>query len=491
MPATMRCLVVPGPAARLLTAVSVAVGLVTGAAVPAWAGPARPGSPAGPPPIPAGVTATSFVLADAATGRVLAERAPHQRLRPASTLKVLTALALMPRLDPAAVHVSTPGDLAALYADEPGASAVGVRPGLSYRVSDLWNGVFLRSGNDAIATLAHIAGGVPVTLDLMRRTARRLHADDTVVVNADGYDADGQVSTAYDLALMARAGLQDPVFRAYCGLSRARFPGTAHSTYEIDTENRLLGRYPGMIGVKNGYTSLAHHTFVGAAERGGRTLLVTVMDAGLDIYKQTASLLDWGFAQNPGPTVDQLAAADPLPRATAPGQAAPAPAASPGAATAGSSQPSQPAQSAQSAPPAASVAPGQRQGGTQAGGQSQGRSQGQDRTQGGGAGASGSSGSPGSAGAPGTARSTGSSGSSGTSVSGVSGAAGSAKRPHKGAHHPLSVQHPVFGLTAAGLALTGGGRNVLVGFGGVLALVFLAVVLLRLRVLRRRRLGGR
>ena len=294
------------PAAGQASARAAAQPLAPGAApasgTPAAPAPGAPAAPA-PPPIPATVTATSFVVADAATGRVLAERAPHQRLRPASTLKILTALALMPRLDPAAVHVSAAGELAALNSDEPGSSAVGVRPGLSYRVSDLWNGVFLRSGNDAIATLAHIAGGVPATLDLMRDTARRLHAGDTVVVNADGYDADGQVSTAYDLALMARAGLQDPGFRSYCGLTRARFPGNKNTTYEIDNENRLLGKYPGMIGVKNGYTSLAHHTFVGAAQRDGRTLIVTIMDAGLDIYKQTATLLDWGFAQNPGPTV--------------------------------------------------------------------------------------------------------------------------------------------------------------------------------------------
>src|SRR4029079_15048645 len=80
-----------------------------------------------------------------------------------------------------------------------------------------------------------------------------------------------------------------------CSLQRAKFPSVNGTTYEIDDENRLLGKYPGMIGVKNGYTSLAHHTFVGAAERDGRTLVVSVFDAGTDIYQQTAKLLDWGF----------------------------------------------------------------------------------------------------------------------------------------------------------------------------------------------------
>jgi D-alanyl-D-alanine carboxypeptidase (penicillin-binding protein 5/6) len=272
------------------------------------------------------VQAGSFVLADEATGAILAERAPHEKLRPASTLKVLTALALMPRLDPAQVHLAVPGDIAALATAEPGASAVGIKPGLSYRVSDLWNGVFLRSGNDAIATLAAMAGGEGPTVDLMRQTAQRLHANDTVVVNADGYDADGQVSSSYDLALMARAGLQDPGFRAYCGLQKAKFPSVNGTTYEIDNENRLLGKYPGMIGVKNGYTSLAHHTFVGAAQRNGRTLIVSVFDAGMDIYQQTAKLLDWGFAvPATAAGVDQLVAPDALQKSTAPDETLPPP----------------------------------------------------------------------------------------------------------------------------------------------------------------------
>jgi D-alanyl-D-alanine carboxypeptidase (penicillin-binding protein 5/6) len=262
------------------------------------------------------VTADSYLVADFDTGQILAAKNPHARLRPASTQKILTALALIPVLDPAMVHTAVPADIADLATTEPGASAVGVRPGLTYRVPDLWNGVFLRSGNDAIATLVALAGGLPKTLSLMRTTARLLHATDTSVVNADGYDADGQLSSAYDLALMARAGLADPAFRAYCSLRRANMPSKAGATYEIDNENRLLGRYPGMIGVKNGYTTLAKHTFVGAAQHGSRTLIVTIMGAGPDVYQQTAKLLGWGFAtaSAPDPALGTLVTSDPLPR---------------------------------------------------------------------------------------------------------------------------------------------------------------------------------
>jgi D-alanyl-D-alanine carboxypeptidase (penicillin-binding protein 5/6) len=278
------------------------------------------------PTPPPSVTADSYLVADFDSGRILAAKNPHARLHPASTQKILTALALIPVLDPAMVHTAVPADIADFAVSEPGGSAVGIRPGLSYHVSDLWNSVFLRSGNDAIATLVALAGGLPKTLGLMRDTAKLLHAADTSVVNADGYDADGQLSSAYDLALMARAGLADPSFRAYCSLRRATMPSQSGATYEIDSENRLLGAYPGMIGVKNGYTTLAKHTFVGAAQRGSRTLIVTIMGAGPDIYQQTAKLLDWGFAaaSAPDPALGTLVASDPLPKRTdAPGGGTP------------------------------------------------------------------------------------------------------------------------------------------------------------------------
>jgi D-alanyl-D-alanine carboxypeptidase (penicillin-binding protein 5/6) len=126
----------------------------------------------------------------------------------------------------------------------------------------------------------------------------------------------GQVSSAYDLTLFARAGLQNADFREYCSTVSAKFPGEykktkagkkVRDTFAIQNTDRLLSgdvnnglsAYQGLAGVKNGYTSNAGNTFTGVAQRGGRTLLVTVMHpaAGGDLgYKEAASLLDWGFA---------------------------------------------------------------------------------------------------------------------------------------------------------------------------------------------------
>lgn len=241
------------------------------------------------------LTASSFLLADLDTGDVLAARNAHGRLRPASTLKVLTALTLMPRLDPAAVYTARFED-----ANAEG-SKVGVVPDATYTVAQLWQGLFLMSGNDAASALANAGGGVGPTVSAMNAKARELGALDTTARNPSGLDAPGQYSSAYDLALFARAGLAQQAFRDYASTVRARFPGKMpraghpRKTFEIYTQDRLLLNYPGAIGVKTGWTTKARGTFVGAATRDGRTLVATVMHSGFASWSESRALLDWGF----------------------------------------------------------------------------------------------------------------------------------------------------------------------------------------------------
>ncbi|MER7773323.1 D-alanyl-D-alanine carboxypeptidase [Kitasatospora sp. NPDC096140] len=255
---------------------------------------------AGAPALPSELSGRSWLVADAGTGEVLAARNAHLQLPPASTLKMLFADTVMPKLDRSLEHRVTPAELADVGA---GSSLVGVKENLSYRVEDLWRGVFLASGNDAVHVLAHMNGGVKQTVAEMQARAETLQAGDTKVVSPDGYDMDGQVSSAYDLTLFARAGLRNADFRSYCATRTARFPGGLdtltgqRTSFDIANTDKLLGKYPGLIGVKNGYTTNAGATFTGAAERGGRTLLVTVMhpEANGKVYDEAAALLDWGF----------------------------------------------------------------------------------------------------------------------------------------------------------------------------------------------------
>ncbi|MEU9127365.1 D-alanyl-D-alanine carboxypeptidase [Kitasatospora sp. NPDC048540] len=255
----------------------------------------------GAPALPGDLTGQSWLIADGGTGEVLASYNAHQQLPPASTLKMLFADVVLPRLDRMAMHKVDPEELMGMGA---GSSLVGIKEDLDYRVDDLWRGVFLSSGADAVRVLATMNGGVQQTVSQMQSLAQRLGALDTHVVTPEGYDEDGQVSSAYDLTLFAREGLRNPDFRAYCSTKEAQFPGAfdkasgQRGSFGIANTDRLLGRYPGLIGVKNGYTTNAGATFTGAAVRDGRTLLVTVMrpNNGSRVYDETAELLDWGFA---------------------------------------------------------------------------------------------------------------------------------------------------------------------------------------------------
>jgi D-alanyl-D-alanine carboxypeptidase (penicillin-binding protein 5/6) len=265
----------------------------------------RPGTQvrprAGAPEVPEDVSALSWLVADARTGEVLAAHDAHLKLPPASTLKTLFALTVLPALPGGIRHTVKAKELEGIG---DGSSLVGVDEGHTYRVADLWRGVFLNSGNDAVHVLAAMNGGWETTAARMQAKARSLGALDTRVVSPDGYDTPGQVSSAYDLAVFGRAGLRNPEFARYCSTAEATFPGDG-SAYPIENTNRLLTgadgvkRYPGLIGVKNGYTSNAGNTLVAAARRGGRTLVVTVMNpqagGGFTVYEEARSLLDWGF----------------------------------------------------------------------------------------------------------------------------------------------------------------------------------------------------
>ncbi len=294
------------PFARLVAATPLTMGLVFGlGAAPAAADTVGGSALAsqqvvvdGPPPPT--VHAKAWLVADADTGEVLAAYRAHRQLRPASTLKTLTADTLLPRLDPQAMYRARYSDAVAQ------GSRVGLVPGARYTVDQLFYGMFLPSGNDAAHALADAAGGVPKTITLMRAEAQHLQADDTHVVNPSGLDAPGQVTSVYDLALFARAGLARSDFRHYCSTityafpgRRAKQPGKPRKTYQIYNQNPMLvDGFAGAIGVKTGYTTLAGRTFVGAAERGGHTMLVTLMGIRDSSAADAESLLTWAFREH-------------------------------------------------------------------------------------------------------------------------------------------------------------------------------------------------
>jgi D-alanyl-D-alanine carboxypeptidase (penicillin-binding protein 5/6) len=251
--------------------------------------------PPGVPGLPRDLTAHGWLLADLDTGEVLAARDPHGRYPPASTLKMLTALTLLPRLpDKRKVVVCTAADV------NVDGTRVGLVPNGHYTVDLLFQSMLMVSGNDAANALARAAGGVPRTLAAMNAEAKRLQALDTHAATPSGLDGPGQLTSAYDLALIARAALARPDFRHYVTQRKGRVPAQKPKwpAFEIANGNRLLYTYPGAFGVKNGFTDAARHTYVGAARRGGRRLIATFMfgeQTPIRMTEQAARLLDWGF----------------------------------------------------------------------------------------------------------------------------------------------------------------------------------------------------
>lgn len=266
--------------------------------------------PSGTPPLPTTTTAQSWILVDLDTGDVLAARDPHGRYQPASILKLLTTVTLLPLL---------PGNRTITISKD-AAQAEGSRAGLvwngKYTVDQLFSALLLVSGNDAADALADAAGGYSQTVALMNETARRLGAYDTYVQTPSGLDGWQQLTSAYDMALVLRAAVAMPRLLAYDRQHDATLPWQSVNGYgPVTLRNQsvpFLTNVPGALVAKSGYTDAAQHTYVAAIERGNRRLGVITLRGKrwpTDHWQQAVDLLNWGFALPAGtPAVGHLTA---------------------------------------------------------------------------------------------------------------------------------------------------------------------------------------
>ena len=269
--------------------------------------------PAGAPPLPADIAASGWVVADAETGEVLAAKDPHGRYRPASTIKMLLALVALDTLNLDTVVTATAED-----ANAEG-SAVGLGKGGTYTNRQLMQGLVMASGNDAAHALASQLGGDDAAVKKMNALAEKLGALDTRTATPSGLDGPGMSSSPYDLAVIFHAALQNPTFAELIHTETVQFPGFPKDPtipedqdrpgFTLANDNQLLYNYDGALGGKTGFTDDARHTYVGAAQRNGRTLLVTLMGGEaqpIRPWEQAARLLDYGFGLSPTMTVGTL-----------------------------------------------------------------------------------------------------------------------------------------------------------------------------------------
>lgn len=240
---------------------------------------------------PPSTSALSYVIADFETGEVLAAKNPHKKLPPASTLKTLTALTLMSRIDMDKRYKASWREASTI------GNKVGMWKNRTYTVRDIWYGLMLGSGNDAGVALATMSGGIKKTSKLMLAKARSIQAYDTIPKSPHGLDTPGQVSSAYDLALIARAAMKEKNFRKIVATKTYVFPksGPRNVDRKIRNLNKLIFTYPGVIGVKTGYTTKGRNTYIGIAERDGRMIIITFMHLRYGRDALAKKLFDWGF----------------------------------------------------------------------------------------------------------------------------------------------------------------------------------------------------
>lgn len=234
---------------------------------------------------------SAYVIADASTGQVLASKDAHGPFPPASTLKVLTAVTLIPLLNPDSTVVASRRAASV----EP--NIVGLVPGQRYRIDDLFRALLMISANDAAVSLAEATGSFDKGMALMNAEARRLQAYDVVAKVPNGLPAAGQQVSAYDLALIARQALTMPAFMKYDDTLSATFPITPHKIVGMANQDSILTEYSGGIGGKIGWTEAAGATYIGLARRNGVTLIVTELRCTpLTEIASAERLLDWGFS---------------------------------------------------------------------------------------------------------------------------------------------------------------------------------------------------
>lgn len=236
-----------------------------------------------------GTHASSAILMDAESGRVLYEHDIHQRRLIASTTKLLTALVAVEEAENLDETVSVKGE----WLGSEG-SSIYLKPGEEITLLGLLHGLLLQSGNDAAMAIAcHTAGSEADFVALMNQKAAELGMKNSSFANPSGLNDENHYSTAYDMALLAQACLKNKTVADICATRSVTI-----GTRTFVNHNKLLWRCEGCVGMKTGFTEKAGRTLVSAATRDGQTLICVTLNDG-DDWNDHCELLDYGFQAYP------------------------------------------------------------------------------------------------------------------------------------------------------------------------------------------------
>ena len=241
------------------------------------------------------LTAKSVLLVDYDSGEVLYQKNVSDKLPAASTVKIMTALLVLEgnKLSDT-FTVSKKGA-------EVGEDSMGLTEGEKLSVEELLYGLMLPSGNDAAVTIAEgVYGSEDEFVKQMNIKARQLGADDTKFINASGLDVDGetQYTTAVDLATIAHYTWEtQKAFRRITSTERIFLDATdAHKAFDLTNDTNLLTTYPGVRGIKPGFTWESGLCLVTYAENNGKKLLGVILGSANRRFEM-AELLDFGFSK--------------------------------------------------------------------------------------------------------------------------------------------------------------------------------------------------
>lgn len=237
-------------------------------------------------------SAKAYILMEASTGAVLAQRNPDARLPMASTTKIMTALVVAEAL-PLSEQVVIPPEAVGIEG-----SSVYLIAGEILTVEELLFALLLESANDAAVALACAVSGSPEEFaERMNRRAADMGLSDTHFRNPHGLDADDHYTTARELALISRAALENKTIRTIVSTQKKtiRLHGDEGVRLLVN-HNRLLRAYDGCIGLKTGYTKKTGRCLVSAAERDGVRLIAVTLGAP-DDWQDHENLLDYGFSR--------------------------------------------------------------------------------------------------------------------------------------------------------------------------------------------------
>lgn len=237
-----------------------------------------------------GTSAASAVLIEAESGHILYEKDAHTPRPMASTTKIMTALVVIEagRLD----EVTKVSPSAAATEG----SSIYLKPGERISVRNLLYGLMLESGNDAAAALAeHVGGSIEGFASLMNRRAALMGLKSTRFCNPSGLPDQNHYTTAYELALIGRQGLRNPVFAEIVSTKSYKAPMEDGSGVRYFTNgNKLLRLYPHATGMKTGFTKQAGRCLISSAERDGVTLIAVTLNDGND-WNDHMTMHNYGF----------------------------------------------------------------------------------------------------------------------------------------------------------------------------------------------------